>query len=125
MVVQTPDIVFQLLQLVALALPAVAIYLQVLSSVFARARREGPTRGDPIQARGVVVIPELEREYDFLFGLGALVSLIGSAFFLVLRVLIPCSLLVTVSVGLIAIALFLFAISTVLTIRHSISKISK
>lgn len=118
MVIRAPEAVFDLLQLVALALPAIAIYLQVLGNVYSRLEK-----GHSLNSVSVASVTVQEKEYDFVFGVGSLLSFVASGFFLVLRVLFESQILVVLGVLSIVLAFSLFGLSAIFTMWHSMNEL--
>lgn len=110
---------FRLLQLVALALPAIALYLMVLTNIYREASSE---------FADAVPLTHALQEYDFTFGLASLASLLLSSILLISSTLggeIVGPLLLFFGVGvLLFIAGFIsLFIAVVFTLRTSIGEI--
>lgn len=131
---------YSILQFVALALPAITIYLQVLTSIFqaeknaeiqgtvpkafknTAGQRQRAPEDDPNVVEAIpVLVTEAHSRFDFVFALGSLVILLLAAFTLVARLLVSWSVLMSVGTSLVVIGLVLFGVALLMTARHSIT----
>jgi hypothetical protein len=103
---------FQSVQLVALALPAVALYLKLLTTLF--------SEPEQYKMGTAVVLTQADGELPFAVALGCLLSFLLSAIFLVGGLVYPSQILVTAGDVLLILALFLFAGSVALLLRDRV-----
>lgn len=138
MVLEQPNSQFRLLQFIALALPAIAIYLQVLVSIYKtettlEIKGQVPTVSDEVETRGIR-IPEIEpyviqalpalntkaaSQVDFVLSVASIAVFLLAGFVLTLRFLIVRDILVTVASILIMIAIVMFGVGILLTIGNA------
>lgn len=112
------DTALRLLQLVALALPAMAIYMQVLAGIYQE--KEDPERD---LNTGLVSISVANEKVDFGLVLGSLSLFLLSSFPLIVTVLIRWETLLTVGIVLISLALFTFLSAVVVTLKGTVDTI--
>lgn len=110
------DTALRLLQLVALALPAMAIYMQVLAGIYQDTK--DPKRD---MNTGLVSISVADEKIDFALVLGSLSVFLLSSFPLIATVLIRWETLLTVGIVLISLALFTFLSAVVATLKKTIN----
>lgn len=139
-VAEIPDEVFSLLQFIALALPAIAIYLQILVSVYRtddNAEIEGTVpkaveslggeRTQEIDPNVIEALPvdvtEANSRLDFILALGSLVVFLSAAYCFIVRILTPWEFLIPAGTFLIVIALILFTAGVLVTIRNSVRRV--
>lgn len=110
------DPVYPLLQFVALALPAIAIYLQVLVSLFQTWKQGGENPPDSL-------ITFAQKKWTFRFALSSLFLFLFAALLLVFRLTIASNWLVSVGRLFVQIALVSFATSILLVLYGSVDKL--
>jgi hypothetical protein len=109
-------------QLVALALPAVALYLSLLATLFSETEEVAG-----LEPTGVVVLSKADSKPPFAWGLGCLFAFLMSAIFLVgglvlsfEPLMILASVLVILGNVLLIVALILFAVSVALLLENTV-----
>ncbi|MEF8789508.1 MAG: hypothetical protein V5A61_05235 [Haloarculaceae archaeon] len=129
-----------LLQFIALALPAIAIYLQILVSVYRtdeNAEIEGTVpkaveslsgertpEHDPNVIEAIPVdVTEANLRLDFILALGSLVVFLSAAYCFIIRILISWGFLIPLGTFLSVIALILFTAGVPVTIHNSIRRV--
>lgn len=143
MVLSVPDAVFHLLQFIALALPAIAIYLQVLVSTYQtsdnieidgdvpKAMGPGPIRererkseDDPNVIEALpALISKAHTHPDFFMALLSLLAFLIAGLGMTARLLINNSSLIDLSTILVMIGLTLFGLAILLTSTNSLKSI--
>ncbi|MFB6113605.1 MAG: hypothetical protein ABEJ58_05830 [Halodesulfurarchaeum sp.] len=117
--VQAPEVVFDLLQVVGLALLTVVIYLHVLTSVFPETtprNEESDTGGNWEVAAGLTQSTE---KPDFAWGLISALFFSMSILALLGRLLFPWSILVTEAMVAIALGVLSFIVSLILALYYT------
>lgn len=112
------DTAFRLLQIIALALPAIALYLTVLVELYSESHQESG-----LEPTGVIKLTQADNELDFALALLSFVVLLVSAIFLIVSIAVPKSIILDIGTGILVLGFIVGLLAVATTAKRSIQRI--